>query len=143
MMKGNKSTVILLICIVFLFIMGSNLGKEPRKLEIDAVSSVSMNDQEKLLIVANSNRIEDRIKFAKDVLQKYMDNSFQSIRLSTDLREDVTCLQVSVYLKENQIKEGTPIMEIEYRLQRVSLKDNIWEYPEQVEIFIDGEKIDG
>ncbi len=132
-----------MICIIFLFIIGSNIRSERCELGIDAVSSVSMDDQEKLLVVANCNRINDKKQIAKEVLQKYMDNSFQSIRLSTDLREDVTCLQVSVYLKENHIKEGTPIMEIEYKLQRVSLEDNIWEHSEQVEILIDGEKIDG
>lgn len=141
-MKDNKRTVIILICIIFLFIISSNLGSEPRKLEIDAISSVSMNDQEKILIVANCNRIEDRTKFAKEVLQKYMDNSFQSIRLSTDLRESVTCLQVSVYLQEEQIENGNPVMEIEYRLQRASLNNDIRENPEQVDIFIDGEKMD-
>lgn len=141
-MKGNKRVVIILICTIFLFIIGSNIS-ERCELGIDAVSSVSMDNQEKLLVVANCNRINDKKQFAKEVLQKHMDNSFQSIRLSTDLREDVTCLQVSVYLKENHIKEGTPIMEIEYKLQRVSLEDNIWEHSEQVEILIDGEKIDG
>ena len=141
-MKDNKRTVIILICIIFLFIIDSNLGNEPRKLEIDAISSVSMNDQEKLLIVANCNRIEDRTKFAKEVLQKYMDNSFQSIRLSTDLRESVTCLQVSVYLQEEQIENGNPVMGIEYRLQRASLNNDIRENSEQMDIFIDGEKMD-
>lgn len=141
-MKKNQKILKILICIVSILIIGYQ-RKESQRLEIDAVSSVSMNDQEKLVIVANSNGIEDRIKLAKEVLRKYMDNSFQSIRLSTDLREDITCLQVSVYLKENQIKEYNPIMEIEYKLQRVSLEDDIWENPEQVEIFIDGEKIDG
>lgn len=125
MMKDNKRMVIILICINFLFIIGSNLKNDSRNLEIDAVSSISMDDQEKLLVVANCNKIENYMGFANEVLQKYLDNSFRSIRLSTDLREGVTCLQVSVYLKKKQIKEGNPVMEIEYRLQRASLIDDI------------------
>lgn len=141
-MKDNKRTVIILICIIFLFIIGSNIRSERCELGIDAVSSVSMDDQEKLLVVANCNRINDKKQFAKEVLQKYVDNSFQSIRLSTDLQNDVICLQVSVYLKEKQIKEGEPFMQIEYKLQRESLIDNIRENPELVDIFIDDDKID-
>ena len=142
-MKDNKRIVIILICIIFLFIIRSNLKNDSHNLEIDAVSSISMNDQEKLLVVANCNKIENHMEFANEVLQKYVDNSFRSIRLSTDLREGVTCLQVSVYLKEKQIKEGKPVMEIEYRVQRESLTDDIRNNSNQVDIFIDGKKIDG
>jgi len=141
MLKKIKKIILILICINFLLIIGSNLKNSNCELEIDAVSSVSMNDQEKLLVVANCNKIEDKTKFAKNILQKYIDNSFQSIRLSTDLQEGVTCLQVSVYMKEKQIKEGNPIMEIEYKLRRVSLGDNIRDTPELVDIFIDGKRI--
>lgn len=141
-MKNRKKMVTILICIIFTFIIGSNPRNEKCELEIDAVSSVSVDDHEKLLVVAKCNRIEDKTKFAKNILQKYIDNSFQSIRLSTDLQGGITCLQVSVYMKEKQIKEGNPIMEIEYKLRRVSLGDDIRETPELVDIFIDGKKID-
>lgn len=140
-MKGNKRVVIILICTIFLFIIGCNIS-ERCELGIDAVSSVSMDNQEKLLVVANCNRINDKKQFAKEVLQKYVDNSFQSIRLSTDLQNGVICLQVSVYLKEKQIKEGEPFMEIEYRLQRAHMIDDIRKTPELVDVFIDGKKID-
>ena len=50
--------------------------------------------------------------------------------------------KIEIKLQEEQIENGNPVMEIEYRLQRASLNNDIRENPEQVDIFIDGEKMD-
>ena len=51
----------------------------------DAVSSVSSNNWQYLKVVANSSRIDDKEAFARKVIQMCRENSFHSIRFSTDI----------------------------------------------------------
>ena len=51
----------------------------------DAVSSVSSGGWQYLKVVANSDRIDDKEAFARKVIQMCRENSFHSIRFSTEI----------------------------------------------------------
>lgn len=142
-MKGKKrlSVIIILISIVFIFIVRNITMNKLDENKIDVVSSVSMDDRENIFVIADCRKINDKVEFAEEILQKYVDNSFDTIKFSTDLRKNITCLQVSVYSKKSHIKEGNSFMEIEYKLQQAILEGDIRKSPEQLDIFINGEKI--
>ncbi|RGI15436.1 hypothetical protein DXD06_05335 [Roseburia sp. TF10-5] len=72
-----------------------------------------MNHDETLTVVANRDTIEDKEKFAELLIKKCKDNSFQSIKFSTDYGY-ATSLELQVYLWSDQIKGRDPVMEIEY-----------------------------
>lgn len=57
-----------------------------------------------LVVVANRKRIDDKEKFAKLLVEKCKNNSFQSIKLSTDY-EYATSLNFRVYLLKDEIAE--------------------------------------
>lgn len=139
-MERRKRVVKTLIIIIAMYIIGCNMWNGKDTSQIDVVSSICMGSQEKLIVVANCNRIKDKSAFAIEVLQRYIDNSFPSIKLSTDLGEEVSYLQVNVYLKEKQIKQGNLYMEITYEVQDISLEKDIRKNPELVDIYIDGKK---
>lgn len=52
--------------------------------EPDVVGTFSMNRDENLTVVANREQIEDKVAFARELLQMYKDNSFYSTKFSTD-----------------------------------------------------------
>ncbi len=49
------------------------------------VSSISVNNDHHLKVVANSGRIDDKEEFAREIVHMCQDNSFRSIRFSTDI----------------------------------------------------------
>ena len=53
-------------------------------MEPDVVSSISMNRDQYLTVVANRNRIEDKEEFAKLLVKMCRENSFHTIKFSTD-----------------------------------------------------------
>ena len=59
--------------------VSSHTEREP-----DVVGTFSMNRDEKLTVVANREQIEDKVAFARELLQMYKDNSFYSTKFSTD-----------------------------------------------------------
>ena len=107
---------------------------------IELVSTICMNEQEKLIVISFQNTIEDKGEFAKEILDKYINNTFQAIRLSDDINTDVQFLEVLVYLgKENMQNEEIEML-IEYKPKNNIQKYNIKDNPEQFDIYIDGMK---
>ena len=51
----------------------------------DAVSSISHGEKCCLTVVANSGQIRDKEAFAREVIRMCMENSFRSLRFSTDI----------------------------------------------------------
>ena len=80
-MKGK-----LFMIMVLLFVMINVPGCENRHKEgePDVISSMKFNRDEMLLVVANREQIEDKEEFAKYLVEKCKDNSFQSVKFSTD-----------------------------------------------------------
>lgn len=63
----------------------------------DVVNSVINGTDYNLTVVANSDSIEDKEEFARTVIHMCIDNSFHSVRFSTDIRGYPTGLDISVY----------------------------------------------
>ena len=64
---------------------------------------MKMNQDETLTVVANRKQIEDKEDFAKLIVKKCKDNSFQSVKFSTDYGY-ATSLNLRVYLWEDEIE---------------------------------------
>ena len=80
----------------------------------DAVSSISDGETCRLTVVANSSVIRGKTKFAEKVIEMCRENSFRSLRLSTDIEGWPRELDIRVYLRKRDIGEEKPVMEILY-----------------------------
>lgn len=77
----------------------------------DAVSSVSVNNDHHLKVVANSSQIEDKEGLAREIIHMCQDNSFHSIRFSTDINGYPSELHISVYLNRKEVEGGSQSLE--------------------------------
>lgn len=80
----------------------------------DAVSSSVSGTEYRLIVTANAQRIEDEDAFAKEILQMCRENSFQSLKLSTDVTGWPTVLNVTVYLHRSDVGKKEPEMRISF-----------------------------
>ena len=94
MVKRNKvkicilMTVLAAVCIVTLILL-QTLYKYRKYDESgipDAVSSSYDSRECRLIVTANSSEIEDREQFAREVFRMCRENSFRTIKLSTDIQ---------------------------------------------------------
>lgn len=108
----------------------------------DAVSSVSSGGRQYLKVVANSDRIDDKEAFARKVIQMCRENSFHSIRFSTDINGYPSGLSITVYLKRKDLEKGRPVCEIEFRTKEYVENCNIKDDVEQFHLYLDGEEIE-
>lgn len=107
-----------IVCVIMIFgIMTGYLFEKKSEDEIsmepDVVSSISMNRDQYLTVVANRDKIEDKEEFAELLIQMYKENSFRTIKFSTD-RGYPTSLNMRVYLWREDIEGCDPIMIIKY-----------------------------
>lgn len=102
-----------ILCLVFVVFLVSGCRQNHIEGEPDVISSRKVNHDETLTVVANRDTIEDKEKFAELLIKKCKDNSFQSIKFSTDYGYAIS-LELQVYLWSDQIKGRDPVMEIEY-----------------------------
>lgn len=136
---------ICIVCVIMVFsIMTGYLfekeSKEEISMEPDVVSSISMNRDQYFTVVANRNRIEDKEEFAKLLVQMCRDNSFHTIKFSTD-RGYATGIHMQVFLCEEDIEEAKLAMKIDYVQREYNEKYDICNNPEQFELLVDGEVI--
>ena len=80
----------------------------------DAVSSMAMNTDHRLTVVANSKEIEDKEGFARMIIRMCIENEFHSIKISTDINGYPSSLDIAVYLKRSDIGEKEPVCRIRY-----------------------------
>ena len=113
-------------------------SKEEISMEPDVVSSISMNRDQYLTVVANRNRIEDKEEFAKLLVKMCRENSFHTIKFSTD-RGYATEIHMQVYLCEEDIEDANVVMEIDYVRRECNEKYDICNNPEEFELFVNGE----
>lgn len=97
----------------FGMIIGKSLLKY-KEGDPDVVGSFSMNRDENLTVVANRKNISDKEAFARLLLKMYKENSFHSIKFSTD-HGYATSLDMTVYSWKEDIENGESIMQIEFR----------------------------
>lgn len=120
---------ICIVCVIMVFsIMTGYLfekeSKEEISMEPDVVSSISMNRDQYFTVVANRNRIEDKEEFAKLLVKMCRENSFHTIKFSTD-RGYATEIHMQVYLCEEDIEDANVVNDDAEEEESVSVeKDN-------------------
>lgn len=109
----------------------------------DAVSSRTVNGECYLDVVANTDRIEDEAEFARTVVQMCRDNSFHSMKLSTDRGGYPSSLEIKVYLRRADINTVQPAFVIRYepaegmRREPHNMKDDVEKY----KLYVDDKEI--
>lgn len=94
-----------------------------------------------LKVVANSDRIDDKEAFARKVIQMCRENSFYSIRFSTDLNGYPSGLCITVYLSRKNLEKSRSVCEIEFRTKEYMEDCNIKDDVEKFHLYLDGEEI--
>ena len=115
-------------------------SEEEISMEPDVVSSISMNQDQYLTVVANRDRIEDKEEFAKLLVKMCRENTFHTIKFSTD-RGYATGIHMQVYLCEEDIEEEKVVMKIDYVQRKYNEKYDICNNSEKFELHVDGEVI--
>lgn len=99
-----------------------------------------MNQDENLVIVANRDEIGDKVEFAKLLVKMCQENSFQSIKFSTDVGY-ATSLDMRVYLWKDEIEGNEPLMIVQFEPVARNQGYDIVNNPEMYELYADGELI--
>ena len=134
---------ICIVCVIMIFVIMTGYhfekkSEEEISMEPDVVSSISMNRDQYLTVVANRNRIEDKEEFAKLLVKMCRENAFHSIKFSTD-RGYATGIHMQVYLCEEDIEDANVAMKIDYIQRKYNEKYDICNHLEKFELFVDGE----
>ena len=140
----NKKRICI-VCVIMVFgIMAGCFLEEKYEnhipMEPDVVSSISMNQDQYLTIVANRDKIEDKEEFAELLVKMCRENSFHTIKFSTD-RGYATEIHMQVYLCEEDIEDANVVMEIDYVQREYNENYDICDNPEKFELHVDGEVI--
>ena len=102
MERGLLKKKLFLICLVALLML-QGCGEKHMPAEPDVVSSLSMNRDQYLTVVANRDEIDDKEEFAWKLIEMCQENSFHTIKFSTD-RGYATRIRMSVYLWKDEIE---------------------------------------
>lgn len=137
-MKRKKHA---LICLLLAVAFVSGCAQKHKEGEPDVISSMKMNQDETLTVVANRKQIEDKEDFAKLLVKKYKENSFQSVRFSTDYGY-ATSLNLRVYLWEDEIEGQEPVMVVEYTSIEWNEEYDIVNDSEMFQLYVDGKLIE-
>lgn len=103
----------------------------------DVVSSISMNRDQYLTVVANRDNIEDKEEFAKLLIEMCKENLFHTIKFSTD-RGYATSVDMRVYLFQDKIEGHEPVMIVKYEPIEYGKGYDIVHNPDQFKLTIDG-----
>lgn len=79
---------------------------------------------------------------ARKIIHMCQDNSFHSIRFSTDINGYPSELHISVYLNWKEAEEGEPVFEIEFSTDDFSGEYDIKNDADKFRLYLDGEEID-
>ena len=100
-MKRKKHT---LLCLLLAAAFVSGCAQKHKEGEPDVISSMKMNQDETLTVVANRKQIEDKEDFAKLLVKKCKDNSFSSLFLHRSSPFFYFLLSESSFQKSNTVK---------------------------------------
>ena len=103
----------------------------------DAVSSISDGEKCCLTVVANSGQIRDKEAFAREVIKMCMENSFRSLRFSTDIGGWPEELEIDVYLQKKDVGEEPPVFRIRAESERIESVYDSGNQLERYQIFIE------
>lgn len=110
---SSAVTIIAAVCLILAWNF-SNQWKRDHSGIPDAVSSRNENGNCFLTVVANSDEIEDKEAFARMVVEMCIQNSFESIHLSTDQRGYPERLEIKVYSSKSAVGKGKPLCLIRF-----------------------------
>lgn len=110
-----KKVISVVLVLVVVTILGIGLEGEKRRAEgePDVVSSMIVNNEQYLTVVANRNEIENEEEFTKLLIKMYEDNSFHSVKFSTDL-VDSKRVYLKVYRWKEDVRKEEPLLQIKY-----------------------------
>lgn len=114
-MRGRKAAVAgIVICLAVTLLQ---MGRTPEKREMDVVSSISMNNggeiREHITVLLNDFPEDSEEEIRKEILKKYDENTFYSIRFNQGLSE-LNKLWVDVYEDEAGYQNGEKTFDFEY-----------------------------
>lgn len=103
----RKCNMIVAVVLVLAVMMGSDLEWNEKRVEgkPDVISSMIVNNEQYLTVVANCNEIQNKEQFKKLLIRMYEENSFHSVKFSTDL-VDTEMVYMEVYSWRDGIKKG-------------------------------------
>lgn len=107
----------------------------------DVINSIRSNNDERLVVIANRDEIEDKVEFAKLLVKMCQENSFQTIKFSTD-QGYATSLKMQVYLWRDEVEGNDPIMTVEFKPIEWNIEYDIVNNPEEFELYVDGELVE-
>ena len=111
----RKCKMIVAAVLAIVVMIGIGLNGEEKRVEgkPDVVSSMIVNNEQYLTVVANRNEIENEEEFTKLLIKKYEENSFHSVKFSTDL-VDLERVYMKVYQWKEDIRKEEPLLRIKY-----------------------------
>lgn len=111
----RKWKMVVAIVLVLAVMIGVGLKGEERRVEgePDVISSMIVNNEQYLTVVANRNEIENEEEFKKLLIRMYEENSFHSVKLSTDI-SDPEKVYMKVYRWRGDIKKEELLLRIKY-----------------------------
>lgn len=137
--------ILVIVCVMVIFNYGPKKYKQWQEEHSgvpDVVNSMSINTEQYLTVVANSSKIEDKEEFARQVIHMCQDNSFHSIRFSTDLSGYPSELDITVYLNRKEMEKGKPVCEIEFSTDDFMQDYDIKNDADKFHLYLDGEEIE-
>ena len=94
---------------------------------------------EHLAIVTNTDGIEDWEACAEEIIERCVNNDFQSVHFSYDLNEYPVGLHAEVYLTEEDMRNGVAVFSMSYMQDESSgYQYNIKDYPEKFSLELKG-----
>ncbi len=113
----RKWKMVVAIVFALAVMIGIGLEEEERSVEgePDVISSMIVNNEQYLTVVANRNEIEKEEEFKKLLIRMYEENSFHSVKFSTDISDPETVyMKVYPFRETIKEKETDPILEFKY-----------------------------
>ena len=114
----TKWKMVVAVVLVVAVMIGIGLEGEERRVEgePDVISSIIMNNEQYMTVVANRNEIENEEEFTKLLIKMYEENSFHSVMFSTDMVEPEK-IYMKVYLWKDEVKKNQPNLGIEFSMK--------------------------
>lgn len=114
----TKWKMVVAVVLVVAVLIGIGLEGEERRVEgePDVISSMIVNNEQYLTVVANRNKIENEEEFKKLLIKMYEENSFHSVKFSTDMVEPEK-IYMKVYLWKDEVKKNQPNLGIEFSMK--------------------------
>ena len=114
----TKWKMVVAVVLVVAVMIGIGLEGEERRVEgePDVINSMIVNNEQYLTVVANRNKIENEEEFTKLLIKMYEENSFHSVKFSTDMVEPEK-IYMKVYLWKDEVKKNQPNLGIEFSMK--------------------------